>query len=233
VIKQLCDKIYEIFISQTKDCEHELMKKIHELGAYFYTNTIDVSMIESLIDLEQKIVTVKGSHKKYLEEQILQSLVRESHVISINKEECDQELVNKSDIDEIVLILVEFAKSLFEYNIPRDSFNNQRKAFGLEILKHLSDGYEIPEAFELCLMALKSKKKQLIFAAIDFYEHYVCADDIELSQEVIEILDKIITQTKDRSVAVSALNFQVEAGLISEFEALSRIDEWKEKNDVW
>jgi len=40
-------------------------------------------------------------------------------------------------------------------------------------------------------------------------------------------------QTKDRSVAVGALDLLVKTGNISEFEALSRIDEWKEKNDYW
>ena len=29
------------------------------------------------------------------------------------------------------------------------------------------------------------------------------------------------------------LSFQVNTGAISEFEALDRIDEWKEKNDSW
>ncbi len=56
---------------------------------------------------------------------------------------------------------------------------------------------------------------------------------IPLSAEVIELLDKIVLQTKNRSVAVSALNLQVKTGRISEFEALSRIDEWKEHHEYW
>ena len=54
-----------------------------------------------------------------------------------------------------------------------------------------------------------------------------------LPSDIIEILDKIIIQTKDRSVAVGALDLLVKTGNIGELEALSRIDEWKEKNDYW
>jgi hypothetical protein len=36
-------------------------------------------------------------------------------------------------------------------------------------------------------------------------------------------------KTKNRTVATGALNLQVITGHISEFEALSRIEEWKEK----
>ncbi|MCK5648782.1 MAG: hypothetical protein KAI22_07870, partial [Gammaproteobacteria bacterium] len=62
---------------------------------------------------------------------------------------------------------------------------------------------------------------------------YTKHKNIYLSDEIIKLLDKIILQTKDRSVAVGALNLQVTTGEIDEFEALSRIDDWKEINDHW
>jgi hypothetical protein len=36
---------------------------------------------------------------------------------------------------------------------------------------------------------------------------------------------------RSRSIAFGALNFLVETGAISEFQALDRIDEWKERNE--
>lgn len=90
--------------------------------------------------------------------------------------------------------------------------------------------YDIPEAVELFMAALKSHKKNLILAAAEFYEYYRRGRNISLTPEMVEQLDDIISKAKDRTVAVTALNLQVETGLISELEALSRIDDWKERN---
>jgi hypothetical protein len=77
----------------------------------------------------------------------------------------------------------------------------------------------VPEAVELCVAALKSNKKTLVLAAAEFYENYRRGRNISLTPEMVERLDEIISKTKDRSVAVTALNLQVEAGLISELAA--------------
>ena len=82
-------------------------------------------------------------------------------------------------------------------------------------------------------MIRKSKKKTLILAALEFQENYCRNREVPLRSEIIEILNKIIIQTKDRSVALGALDLLVKTGNIDELEALSRIDEWKEKNDYW
>lgn len=90
--------------------------------------------------------------------------------------------------------------------------------------------YDIPEAIDLCMAAFQSNKKTLVLAAAEFYENYRRGRNISLTPEMVEQLDDITRKTKDRSVAVTVLNLQVEEGLISEFEALYRIDEWKERN---
>lgn len=46
---------------------------------------------------------------------------------------------------------------------------------------------------------------------------------------MINELNKIILKTKNRMIAMGLLNLQVITGYISEFEALSEIDDWKEK----
>ena len=129
----------------------------------------------------------------------------------------------------MALELVNFAREIFAIKIPRDSFNTKRKALAIEMLAPLASYYDFPETFELCLVALKSKNKGLILAGIEFLESYVHDHDEPLSPEIIELLDEIILKTKSHSVAVSVLNLQAETGYISEFDALSRIGEWKAK----
>jgi len=113
---------------------------------------------------------------------------------------------------------------------PRDTFNNKRKSLAMDIIGRIDAGYDVPDVMELCMTALQSNKKTLVFAAAELLENHRNLRNLPLGPEIIKCLDKIVSKTKDRSVAVTALNIQVEAGVINELEALSQIDDWKEKN---
>ena len=216
-----------------------------ELSRYFFQNPVTVESLENLFELEKKLMNSKGSYKQLIEEHIFQALSSSS--LYCSPEQTDNEyltlnekLIEKAtDINEkqkyiMASKLVGFAIEIFKFKKARDNFNSKRKSLSLKILGNISNYYDIPEALELCLLSLKSKKKTLILAALEFQENYTRNREIPLSSEVSRILDKILLQTKDRSVAVSTLDIQIKAGNISEFEALSRIDEWKKnENDYW
>ncbi|MBU0487813.1 MAG: hypothetical protein KKD31_07655, partial [Bacteroidetes bacterium] len=68
-----------------------------------------------------------------------------------------------------------------------------------------------------------------IEALNELHYYYGNMPEEQLSENIRNELDKIIVKTKNRIVATGALNLQVITGFISEFEALSRIDDWKEK----
>ena len=151
----------------------------------------------------------------------------------------DEELIETSNCSSekfkyiITFKLVSFAVEIFKYKKARDNYSNKRKSLALEILGNISNYYDVPEALDLCTLSLKSRRKTLILAALEFQQTYMRNRGASLNPELIEILDKIILQTKDRSVAVGSLDIQVKSGNVTEFEALARIDEWKEKNDSW
>ncbi len=131
------------------------------------------------------------------------------------------------------LKLASFAIEIFNFKRERDSFSNKRKSLALQILSNISTYYNIPKAHDLCVLSLKSKKKALILAALEFQEGYIRDRKVSLGSNIIVILDDIIEHTKDHSVAVSALDLLIKTNNISEFQALASIDEWKEKHDYW
>lgn len=244
MITALYNDIYELFLSGIKANNRELFDKVHELTSYFFQNPITLDSLENLFELERKLMNSKGPHKQFVEEHIFKIFSRSTLYCS-PKNIDDKYLVLKEELVEkerdtnekqkyiFALKLVNFAVEIFNFKKARDSFNSKRKSLLLEILSKLSNYYDFPEALELSLLSLKSKKKDLILAALEFLENYVHNRKIPLSSEIVELLDKIILQTKDRTVAVGVLDLQVKTKHISEFEALSRIEEWKEKNDYW
>lgn len=244
MVNKLCGHISNYFLSGSKADERNLFNKVFDLSRYFIQNSATLESLEKLFALEQKIMTSKGPHRQFIEKQILEILSRISMSLTAKNThnsylDLKEELLEKIDnINErqrylVALKLANFAIEVFNFKQTRDSFSNKRKSLALEILSNISSYYNLPEAHDLCLLSLKSKKKALILAALEFQERYIRDRKTSLGSDIIEILDDIIEHTKDHSVAVSALDIQVKTDNISEFEALSRIDEWKEKHDYW
>lgn len=244
MIDTLCNDIYKLFLSGKKSNNRELFDKIFEISRYFYQNPFTLESLENLFELEKKLMNSKGSHKQFIEENIFQFLSRSSlycapeqhnnEYLTLNEELIERATDDKEKQKYIMTFkLVSFASEIFKFKKERDNFNNKRKSLLFGILGNICNYYNVPEALELCLLSLKSKKKTLILAALEFQENYCRNREVPLRSEIIDILDRIIIQTKDYSVAVGALDLLVKTGNISEIEALSRIDEWKEKNDYW
>ena len=130
-------------------------------------------------------------------------------------------------------LFVNFAKEIYEIKIDRDAFAGKRRGYSIQILESVSNYCEVPEFMELCARSLKSKSKQEFLDSAESLKDFCLANDVPPSEELIAIIDKRIEKTKHRTEAVCGLNLQVEIRLIDELDALSRIDQWKEKNGRW
>jgi len=241
MLSALCKEIHHLFLAGTNGTNRELWDKAYELSHYFMRNHATPELLEPIIGLERKVIFAKGPYKQFLEERVFQALSTSALYCAPEGSDkkritLDPALIEKStSVQEsqrhmIALKLVSFSMEVFQLQIHRDAFSNKRKGMAMDLIGRVAVYYDIPEAIELCMAALKSNKKTLVLAVAEFYENYRRGRNISLTPEMVERLDDIISKTKDRSVAVTALNLQVEAGLISELEALSRIDDWKERN---
>jgi hypothetical protein len=240
MIARLCKDINKLFLAAAKEGERELFDKAYDLSRYFALNRATLESIKPVLDLERKLIAEKGPNKNFLEQRVFEAL-RNIAVYCVAYGSPGKRLpltpavlAEKAGSQEksrhaLALELVGFAKEMYQLNSPRDSFNSKRKGLALDIIGKLDAGYDIPEVMELCISALQSNKKALIFVAAELLE-IRCARNLPLEPEIIECLDRIISKTRDRSVAVTALNIQVEADVIDEFEALARIDDWREDN---
>lgn len=244
MVNKICKDIKDIFLSNDKASDRVLFEKLRELCIYFWQNPVTPESLEELFKLERSMVYAKGSHKQYVEKEILGILTRIPRGYAPGQKENTYLPLNQELIEEttntlekqrhlMALKLIKFAFEIFHYKIPRDSYSGKRKSIAIDIILNISIYYDFPEAIELCILGLKSKKRWAISSALEFLETYHRNRDIPLSADIKKILNNIIDHTKDRGVAVGALDVQVKTGEISEFQALATIDDWKEKHDVW
>ena len=241
MLSALCKEIYQLFLIGTKGTNRKLWDKAYDMSNYFVQNHATPELLEAIIGLEYKLIAANGPYKQFLEERVFQALCVSALYCAPERSDkermvLDPALIERStDVQQrqrclMALKLVNFSKEIFQLTIPRDTFNTKRKGLAMDLIGRVAAYYDIPEAIELCMAAFQSNKRTLVLAAAELFENYSRRRDISLPPEMVERLDDIIRKTKDRSIAVAGLNLQVEAGLISEFEALSRIDDWKERN---
>jgi hypothetical protein len=238
MIARLCKDINKLFLAGAKEGERELFDKAYDLSRYFALNRPTLESLKPVLDLERKLIAEKGPHKSFLEQRIFAALREIADYcgeygspgkrLPLTPAVLAKSAGQEKSRQALALELVAFAREMYQLKSPRDPFNNKRKGLALDVIGRLDAGYDIPEVMELCIAALQSNKKALIFAAAEFLE-IRCARDLPLEPEIIECLDRIICKTRDRWVAVTALNVQVKADIIDEFEALARIDDWREE----
>lgn len=241
ILKRLCEDIYHNFILSQKTYNRDIYNKLDKLSNYVMHNKITEELLETIFQLERKVMSEKGPNRKIIEEHILELLssiawklipnqVNGNKIILKNEIIVQINNTDKIHRHRLALKLSDFVFDIYTFKKPRDSFRTLRRALCIQILDKLSQSYEIPEALDLCLSALDAKKEDSTLAAIDFLKNYYLDNKLSLSKSIIDKLDKIVKKTNSRYVATSALDLQVKTGHISEMEALFRLENWKREN---
>lgn len=236
----LKEEFIELYKQDNIKYNHEIFRKLYNIREELNNLEFSFSNLEQILDFERYVIYNKGTNKFKVEETILELLqiliidLCESYDFDIAL--LNEKLINNTQdielkkIHKINYSLLDFAKELFMISIPRDSFSSRRKGLAMGLISKLLFYYDIPNKFDLFIKALQSSKDKLIIEALDELHYYFeNLPEEHLSDEIINELDKIVLKTKDRTIATGSLNLQVITGCISEFEALSRIDDWKEK----
>lgn len=114
---------------------------------------------------------------------------------------------------------------------PRDPLAGVRRAHAFGILGAAAGLCDVSEALPLAREALRRNRRQEVVGALDFVEQYFAArEGLRLPAAVTAEVRAVAAKTTSRGIAVAALNVLVELGVISEFEALDRIDRWKARH---
>ena len=228
--KNICAEILSIYDNQSDDGQDRVlaMQLIYKLQQEIYYTDFSLNSLNEVLNLTVQIASSKKKLKQILERELLRFICYLPHHLWKRKENVAQ----KSDArdSKIAMSLINFAKEIYPIKIDRDSFAGKRRGYAIRILANLCFYFDVPDFLEMTKKSIKSKSKTEFLDVVESLKYYYLEISKTPDKDIIEALDKRIEKTKHRTEAVSALDLQVETGVISEFEALSRIDEWKEKN---
>jgi hypothetical protein len=202
----------------------------------------DAKRLRLLLETLKKLREGKGPGRGNFEEHIMRRLLYLAFVESGKLYSCGFAPRPLSTLPESIgldqrssfIFLQElclYAIDCLSFSRPRDSLAGHRRSFAFEILSASVEVLELPESvFDHLKRILKSPKGNSIYGVLVFCENYYQLQPEGVPEEIEELLLRVVQKTDSRGIATGALSVLVEAGNISEFEALDRIDDWKERN---
>jgi len=198
---------------------------------------IDYSEIVIFCNTVLKIAKTKNRILRYLEKdfwdfinklpfQLL--LIQRIEIIEDEKIEPNIDYDNQGK--KILSRLIGLSKEIIELPDNNSKGSKLRRASALRLIADLINYYHIPEAKNLFINSIKSKNKDEQFRALEGLENYYEVTEDEIDDGLVKVLNEIIKETDDRTVASTCLQIQINAGIIDEMTAICEIDDWKDEN---
>jgi len=247
-------KRYRKFESWLADVDHCLKhpsrvdkEDLRTLGHGFYLVEAqvvrDAGLLRMLIAVLEKLREGKGAGRAAFEERVMGRLAYlangvcgelceagfASRALSTSPEE-----VPPAQRTAFVFLqeLCKYAIDCLAFSRPRDTLAGRRRSSAFEILASSLGAIEFPESvFEDLKRILKSARGNSVYGALIFCEAFYGVRPDGVPNGMEDVLLRVVDKTDSRGLAAGALNVLVQAGNISEFEALDRIDDWKERNN--
>lgn len=233
-ITEICTEID--LIVENKDNKNDY-KYLYSDFIYALQGKIEFSEIVVLCDTVFKIAKIKNRRLRYLEKDFwdfinkipFQILLIQQINIS-EDEEIEPNIDYKNQGKKILSRLFGLSKEIL--GLPDDSSKGSelRRASALKLLIDLNDYYNILNIKNLFLNSIKSKNKSEQYNALEGLENYYEVTEEEIDNELIKVLNEIIRETNDRTVASTCLQIQINAGIIDELTAVCEIDDWKDEH---
>lgn len=129
----------------------------------------------------------------------------------------------------VLRALHDFALTCFDFCRPRDAFAGHRRGLAFDLLGQVGTLVDLPDVLVKARQALRRAQSVESRQAAAFLEEYFQARSLSPDDDTVSALLSLAEKAASRSTAFRALNTLVETGVISELQALDRMDDWKSK----
>lgn len=240
-IEKLSNEILRICTSDKipyKENKRRLVNLFHDLRDEEITNEEKTKV---LISLHRQLSGIKNRKAKYLEEEIARLIIVDLPLgIRMNDEDIPEDIIEelKEDYKEDQRTAIKMSSELLKYGREIiESKEDKSKRYknrikeAIRLLNELQQIYDIEGIKEILQSKIEDKDKDIQFFALHGLEIYYAHENADnLSKEEVKKLEEIILSTKIREIASTCCQILINSEKIDEFGALTRIDDWKDRN---
>ena len=232
-ITEICTEID--LIIENKDNKNDY-KYLYSDFSHALSGKIEYSAIIIFCDTVIKIAKTKNRRLRYLEKdfwdfinKLTFQLIIIQEIDILENEEIESNIDYKNQGKKILSRLIGLSKEILELEDDNSKGSEIRRASALKLLADLTNYYNILNVKKIFLNSTKSKNKSEQYNALEGLENYYEVTDEKIDNELINVLNEIIRETNDRSIASTCLQIQINAGIIDELTAVHKIDNWKDE----
>jgi len=246
-IIEITERIYKISLfssEQYKKSREEIYKLCYEMRSYA---TKSEESLSKIIDLHRELVKVQNARAASIENKIMGLLVDMCILIDIdNLDNLGNDLEEIRILEEkyegnerlnlrLNSMLMNYAKEIINSEVTAKEAKAKRYqnriAQALQLLSELNYCYEIKGIKEIFKSKMQDENKKIQYFALSGLENYYGTENAEeLTEKEEKLLEKIIKKTNDRSIVFTCCQILINDGVFDESDAMSRMDNWKDKN---
>jgi hypothetical protein len=221
IIKNKDNKIDYKFLYS--DLKYALLKKIDYSEIVTYCNTVLL-----IAKTKNRILRhLESDFWDFIIDLPFQLLIIQRIEVSEN-EEIDSNTDYANQGKKILSRLIGLSKEILDLPDDNSKGSELRRAKALRLIAEMINYYDVKDAKNLFLNSIKSKNTAEQYSALEGLENYYDATDDEISDELVKVLNEIIENTDDRTVASTCLQILINAAIIDEMTAICEIDDWED-----
>jgi hypothetical protein len=181
--------------------------------------------VRMLVEMVTQLRASKVRSRRVVEERILDAMNRL----------VDRACANHDDAAsaEVLRELYDFAKGCFSFKPARDAVSGRRRAVAFEILSAIGPMENSSEIVELAAQSInEAPAAEEVRAALEFLKSHIAETKAKPDDGLIDTVWGLIERADSESVLFGGLDALVEWGVISEFTALTCLDDWRDSQDL-
>ncbi len=240
-VEKISKEILRICKSKNKSYKENKDKLVNYFNQLRYIEFENEEELAVLISLHRELSTIKNRKASFLEEEIARLILVNLPIrIRMADEDIPEDKIEelKENYESSQRIDLRMSSRLLKYGkeviASKDDKSKRYKKRVKEIIRMLNElqrFYKIKGIKKVFESKIEDKYKDLQFFALYGLEVYFAfSGDDNLTEEISQELERIINVTKDRDIATTCCQILINAGKISQFGAVCRIDEWKDRN---
>jgi len=236
-LTEICNEIEKIIAGSVEN------SKTIEYNTYMtkfdsaMSKKFEFKEIELLCNTTLKIAKTKNRIIRYIERDIW----RELHRIPVRLiSNLDFEIAENEELKagfnyqdkskNIFSALLLLCYGILEIKDDKSKSSQFRRSGALHLLAEIIDYYDVADCKEIFLKSINSIYPKEQLEALAGLENYYSKTDDEISDELLENIEKIIDETDESAVVSTCLQIQVMAGVIDEVSALFTLKDWEDEH---
>lgn len=214
---------------------YDLYHLTSQLAGFVDELTVDAEKVRELLEVAGLLRDSNAQGRLIAEKEILSFLAFLADMCRVRPGLDSEREGVEDDCGKVLREIHGFAVGCFSFKRARDTFGGRRRSGAFTILGAVGPVGDSTEVIALATLALEKGGRNEALAALEFFGAWLNITDKEPDDALIDSVWRMIDRAESDTGVIAGLDTLVQWGVIGEFEAMTHLDDWREKHgdEAW